>query len=110
MPGYVITSATAAMCPHGGQVTFAPTQQHLTVDNSPAILASDQATIAGCPFVIGTTPSPCVTIQWSLPATRAAVDGTPVLLNTSIGLCMSAAAAPQGTVVFSSVQARVQAA
>jgi hypothetical protein len=110
MAGFVITSATVAMCPHGGQVTFVPSQTNLLVDSAPAILASDTASIAGCPFVIGTTPSPCLTIQWTLPATRAGVHGTPVLLSTSIGLCMSPAAAPQGAVVFSSVQARVQAA
>jgi hypothetical protein len=108
--GFVITSATVAMCPHGGQVTFVPSQTQLMVDSASAILVSDAALIAGCPFVIGTAPSPCLTIQWMLPATRAGVHGTPVLLSTSVGLCMSPAAAPQGTVIFSSVQARVQAA
>ena len=98
------------MCPHGGQVTFVPTQGHLLADSSPAILTTDTALVVGCPFNISGAPSPCLTIQWLLPATRASVNGTPVLLNTSIGLCMSAAAAPQGTVIFASVQARVQAA
>jgi hypothetical protein len=110
VPGFVITSATVAMCPHGGQVAFAPSQSQLMADSAPAILVSDVASIAGCPFVIAGAPSPCLTIQWTSPATRAGVQGTPVLLSTSIGLCMSPAAAPQGSVIFASVQARVQAA
>jgi hypothetical protein len=110
MPGYVITAATVAMCPHGGQVTFVPSQANLLADSSPAILVTDQALIVGCPFNVSGAPSPCLTIQWLLPAVRAAVHGAPVLLNTSVGLCFSPAAAPQGTVLFTSVQARVQAA
>ena len=81
------------MCPHGGQVTFVPTQGHLLADSSPAILTADTALVVGCPFNISGAPSPCLTIQWLLPATRPSVNGTPVLLNTSIGVGMSPAAA-----------------
>jgi hypothetical protein len=111
MPGYVLTSSTIATCPHGGQVSFTPGQINVMVASSPALLVSDLATVAGCAFVIGVVPSPCLTVQW-IPATaaeRVAVKGTPVLLSTTVGLCLSGAQAPQGPVVLSSYQQRVQA-
>jgi hypothetical protein len=111
MPGYVLNSDTIATCPHGGQVSFTPSQSRVSVDSAPALLVSDLATVAGCAFVIGTVPSPCLTVQW-IPATaalRVAVHQTPVLLSTTVGLCLSTASAPQGPVVLSSYQQRVQA-
>jgi hypothetical protein len=111
MPGYVLNSDTIATCPHGGQVSFTPSQTSVSVSSAPALLVSDLATVAGCVFVIGVVPSPCLTVQW-IPATaalRVAVQGTPVLLSTTIGLCLSGASAPQGPVVLTSYQQRVQA-
>jgi hypothetical protein len=108
MAGYLLTSATQATCPHGGQVSFVPTQTRVQAGGSPVLLVSDQATIAGCPFVVGTVASPCLTIQWMLPATRVSVNQTPVLLSTSVGLCLNPAAAPQGPAQLSSYQQRVQ--
>lgn len=107
MTGYLLTSATQATCPHGGQVSFAPTQTSVTAAGAPVLLASDQATIAGCPFVVGPVASPCLTVQWLAPSTRVMVSGSPVLLSTSVGLCLSPAAAPQGPALLSSYQMRV---
>jgi hypothetical protein len=111
MPGYVLNSNTIATCPHGGQVNFTPSQTKVSVNSAPALLVSDLATVAGCAFVIGVVPSPCLTVQW-IPVTaalRVAVQGTPVLLSTTVGLCLSGASAPQGPVVLTSYQQRVQA-
>lgn len=108
MPGYLLTSATQATCPHGAPVSFVPTQTRALADNAPVLLVSDQATIAGCPFVVGTVASPCLTVRWLAPATRVTVAQVPVLLSTSIGLCLNPAAAPQGPAQLSSYQQRVQ--
>jgi hypothetical protein len=108
MPGYLLTSATQATCPHGGQVSFMSSQTSVQADGSPVLLASDQATVAGCSFVVGTVASPCLTIQWLLPATRVQVTGTPVLLSTSVGLCCNPASVPQGPAQLSSYQQKVQ--
>jgi hypothetical protein len=111
MPGYVLNADTVASCPHGGQVSFVPSQSSVLVDDSPALLVSDLATIAGCAFVIGVVPSPCLLVQWIPPTAtlRVLVSGTPVLLSTSVGLCLSGPGAPQGPVVLSAYQQRVQA-
>jgi hypothetical protein len=109
MAGNVLTATTVATCPHGAPVSFTPSQTRVLADGSPALLSTDQATIAGCPFVVGTVASPCVTVRWVTAATRVMVTSTPVLLSTSIGLCLNAASAPQGPVQLSSYQQRVQA-
>ena len=63
-------------------------------------MVNDLTTVAGCPFQVpvgaGTKPQPCVKVQWPVPATRVKVDGQPVLLQTSTGLCQSAEQIPQG--------------
>ncbi|CCH76128.1 conserved hypothetical protein [Nostocoides japonicum T1-X7] len=109
MPGYVLTASTSATCPHGGQVSFVPSQSRVLADGSPVLLAADLATIAGCPFNVSGAPSPCVTIQWLLPSTRVMVQGSPVLLSTSVGLCQAATQAPQGPAQLVAYQQRVQA-
>ncbi|HEX4698914.1 MAG TPA: hypothetical protein VH857_06095 [Actinomycetes bacterium] len=108
MPGYLLTAATQATCPHGAPVSFVPSQTSVLADGAPVLLASDQATIAGCPFIVGTVASPCLTIRWLAPATRVMVTRTPVLLSTSTGLCLNPASAPQGPAQLSSYQQRVQ--
>ena len=40
-------------------------------------------TVAGCPFFVGPSPSPCVTAQWVTAATRVLAGGAPILLQDS---------------------------
>jgi hypothetical protein len=75
------------------------------VDGAPALLLTDVHQIAGCTF----TPaaySPCVTIRWVSGATQTKVRNVPVLLQNSVGLCLNAAQAPQGTAIVAQVQQR----
>lgn len=109
MPGYLLTTTTVATCPHGAPVSFVPGQTRVLADGAPVLLVTDQATVAGCPFVVGTVASPCLTIRWLAPATRVLVAGTPALLSTSTGLCLNPSTAPQGPAQVSSHQQRVQA-
>jgi hypothetical protein len=107
MSQFVLTTRATIMCPHGGTVTVTPTATRVTVDGDPPLRVGDAGTIAGCPFTIGTTPSPCVRPEWTLPSTRVTVEGAAVLTHTSVGLCMSGANVPQGTAVISGFQTRV---
>ena len=75
----------------------------------PPLLVDDVATIAGCPFNIAGAPSPCLRVQWQMPATRVTIESSPVLLSSSVGLCMNAGGAPQGTAIVTGFQTRVQA-
>ena len=109
MGGKVLTTATVASCPHGGQASFTASQSALTVDGASVLVVSDTTSITGCQFMIGNTPSPCMTVRWQAPATKVTAGGTAVLLNSSTGLCMSPASAPQGSLQISTVQSRVTA-
>ena len=96
-------------CPHGGMVQATPSQSKVALNGQPALLVSDTTLVSGCPFMLGTVPQPCLTVQWSASATKVQINGTAPLLSTSIGICQSAAGAPQGTVLIVSTQTKAGA-
>ena len=98
-----------AMCPHGGQVQVAPGNPRVRLSGQPAATASDQFVIAGCPFTLPVpAPSPCVTVQWLVPAARVRIGGQPAVLSSSSGLCLAATQAPQGPPQITVTQLRVK--
>jgi hypothetical protein len=103
----ILDMGCTIQCPHGGQATVIPGNLRVKVGGNLALLATDTMIIAGCAFNVSGAPVPCVTIQWTAPATRDTVTQTPVLLQTSVGLCLNAANAPQGTAIVSGVQTKV---
>jgi hypothetical protein len=104
MGAAILDAGCSIQCPHGGKATIVPGQTHVKVGGNYALLASDTMVIAGCPFTVPPgTPMPCVSIQWTAPATRV-IAGSPVLLETSVGLCLNAMSAPQGTALVSGPQ------
>jgi|RhiMethySRZTD1v2_1073278.scaffolds.fasta_scaffold552842_2 hypothetical protein len=108
MPGYLLDSGTTIMCPHGGQVSVVPRAACVTLGGKAPLLVDDVATIAGCSFNVSGSPSPCLRVQWQMPATRITIESSAPLLSSSIGLCLNAAGAPQGTAIVSGFQTRVQ--
>lgn len=107
MGAHILDVNATLQCPHGGQGTVISTNTRVKVGGALAVLATDMVTIAGCPFVAGTVAMPCLTVQWLVPANRDRVSSTPVLLETSVGLCLNATQAPQGTLIVNGVQAQV---
>jgi hypothetical protein len=103
----ILDMGSTIMCPHGGQATVIPGNTQVQVGSNFALLLSDTMIISGCSFNVSGAPVPCLTVQWTAPATRVSVNGTPVLLETSIGLCLNAASVPQGTAIVSGVQTKV---
>jgi hypothetical protein len=86
-----------AMCPHGGQVTTIPSSPRVTVGGQPVATMGDTYMVAGCVFTIPPAkPSPCLKVQWLVPAMRVTAGGQPVILSSSSGLCQSPEQAPQG--------------
>jgi hypothetical protein len=96
-------------CPHGGKASIVTANSVVKVGGGYAVLKTDTMTIAGCAFTLpGPKPSPCVSIEWNGEAQKVKVNGTAVLLQTSVGLCKSAEGTPQGPAVVAGVQAKVQ--
>jgi hypothetical protein len=99
----ILTTASTVMCPHGGLAQLCTSNTQALVNGAPILLVTDVHPIVGCPF----TPvaySPCVTIRWVTAATQTFVQQVPVLLQSSVGLCVNAAQAPQGTALVVQVQ------
>jgi len=106
MPALLNTASTL-MCPHGGSVQIISSNTTTQVGGAYAALASDTFVIAGCPFMIGTVPSPCVQVNWVQPAARSQVNGNPTLTEASVGLCVAATQAVQGPVTIVVAQPQV---
>ena len=103
----ILTTASTVMCPHGGMAQLVTTDTVALIEGSPALLQTDLHPIVGCPF----TPvsySPCVVIRWVTAATKTFVNQVPVLLQTSVGLCLNAAQVPQGTAIVVQVQQKAK--
>jgi hypothetical protein len=108
MGARIIDVGCTIQCPHGGEVAVIMSANTVvSVGGNLAALATDSMTITGCSFNVSGSPVPCVTIQWSGPATRVSVSAVPVLLEASVGLCLNAAGAPQGTAIVNGVQTQV---
>jgi hypothetical protein len=103
MPGFVLHFGATVLCAHGGQAQPSPPNPRVLVSGQPIATMAAPHTIVGCPFVAGTTPSPCLTAQWTSGAPRVLADGAPVLVQSSQAVC-----APNGTPVTIAVtQTRV---
>ena len=103
----ILQQGAVIQCPHGGTVNPVPTNFKVRINGAPALLVSDLFLVAGCPFMIGTKPSPCITVEWQSLANKVKVNGTAVLLQSSIGLCKSPEQAVQGVAIVSGAQTKV---
>ena len=110
MGSAILQMGCTIQCPHGGQATPVPTNTKVKVDGSFALLSTDQFIVAGCTFQLpGPVPSPCMTVEWSMEATKVTIDGTGPLLESSMGLCKAATQAVQGPASVSGAQTKVTA-
>jgi hypothetical protein len=105
--GQLLTTESVLMCPHGGSVTIVSTNMATMADGAPVVRSSDTFIVAGCPFVVGVVPMPCVSVQWILASLASTVMGDSVLTMDSVGLCLGASMAPQGPVVIVDTQVPV---
>ncbi len=108
MPGTLAHVNAQIVCPHMGQAQVVTTNARVKVSQQFVALQNDQYAVAGCSFVVGTVPQPCVLLRWLVPATRVKVMGQPVLLQGSSGLSQNAEQAPQGPPEVMVTQVRVK--
>lgn len=106
---FVLDAGAVMTCPHGGQVTAVPSTTRVRLSGQPPLVVSDAFLVAACPLNVSGSPSPCVRVDWMMPATRIRVQGVAPLLSTSVGLCVNAGGAPQGTALVTGFQTRVRA-
>jgi hypothetical protein len=90
--GYLLTEGAMVLCQHGGQARAGVVSQHVKVNGQAIVTQSASYTVSACSYLQGTTPSPCVTVQWTSAATRVKAGDQAVLLKDSQATCM-----PNGT-------------
>jgi hypothetical protein len=109
MSGFLLHVGATALCPHGGSISTVSSNAQVRVSGQPVATFNDTYLIAGCAFTVpGPKPQPCVKVQWLVPAARVRVNGQPVILQTSTGLCQSAEQIPQGPPNIVATQTRVR--
>lgn len=109
MPGFVLHVGAVAICPHGGQISTISSNTRVMLGGQPAATLADTYPIAGCVFTVPPgKPQPCVMVRWLVPATRVMVNGSPVILQNSVGLCQSAEQIPGGPPNVVMTQVRVK--
>jgi hypothetical protein len=106
MPG-LLNNSSIMMCPHGGTVQPTTSNTRVKAAGDFLLRSSDTFTIAACPFVLGTSPHPCVQVQWVQSDEQSQVMSGLTLSEESVGLCVAADQAVQGTVVIAFTQPRV---
>jgi hypothetical protein len=95
----LLTVNATVMCPHGGQGTIIPSQTAVVAGGTVCTQA-DEVIIAGCPFMVGPSPSPCMSVQWQSASASSTAGALAVLIASSEGLCLNPAGAPQGPVIL----------
>lgn len=103
----LLNTSSMMMCPHGGTVNAICSNAKAQAGGAYLLRASDTFTIAGCAFTVGTTLHPCVRVQWVRPAMKSRAVGDFTLTEQSLGLCIAADQAVQGTVQISHTQSVV---
>ena len=104
MPGFLLHLGATVLCAHAGQAQPTSPNPRVRVGGQLVVTQPAPYVVAGCPFVAGTVPSPCVTAQWVTAATRVRAGGLPVLLQDSQAIC-----APNGTpLTIAMTQVRVR--
>jgi hypothetical protein len=103
----LLTTASTLQCPHGGTVVLVTSNATTQVSGAFAITASDTLSIAGCPFMIGPNPHPCVLVQWVSTDANSTIGGGATLSESSVGLCQAPDQAVQGSVMITVGQSAV---
>ena len=92
MPGFILHQGATVLCMHGGMAQPTAPNPRVMVSGQPITTQSAPYTVAGCPFAPSSVPTPCVTGQFIIAATRVRASGIPVLLQDSQAVCT-----PNGT-------------
>jgi hypothetical protein len=103
----LLTAASVMMCPHGGTVNAISSNTKVKAAGSYLLRSTDTFLIVGCPLNVAGAPHPCVQVQWVQTALKSKAIGDFNLTINSVGLCVAADQAVQGTVLINTAQPKV---
>jgi len=102
----LLTTASVLMCPHGGTVSVATSNNRASAAGAFLVRASDTFTIAGCTFSPGSS-HPCMSVRWLVANQRSRAMGDLTLSDSSLGICLAGDQTPQGSIIILNTQPRV---
>ena len=105
----ILTTSSQIQCPHLGKLNLITENTKIIVDGAAAMLETDVSKVFGCIFTTSAGPSPCKTVRWSSGTNRVTINGTPLLIQTSIGICYNSSQVPQGVAIIIINQMKVSA-
>jgi hypothetical protein len=103
----LLTTSSSMMCPHGGMVQAVSSNTKAKAAGAYILRSSDTFTIVGCTVNILGAPHPCIQVQWVQTALKSKATGDFTLTSQSLGLCVAADRAVQGTVLINATQSLV---
>ena len=103
----LLNTSTSMMCPHGGTVQAISSNTRARAGGDFILRSTDTFTIAGCPLNIAGALHPCIQARWVQTALRSKAVNNPTLTDESVGLCVAADQAVQGTVQITVTQQNV---
>jgi hypothetical protein len=106
MAAHFLTMTTTMSCPHGGTVKPVTSNVRVKADGQFVLRSTDTFVIAGCPYMRGMTPNPCVRVQWDVHAEHHKSQGDPSLTEENVGNCLDGSGGMQGVVDIQSTQQR----
>ena len=95
----ILNANAVMMCPHGGQVKAIPSNVTILVGGAPVLVMTDVFTIVGC-TIVPPVGSPCLMVQWMMGAVVAKAKMVPILLQSSVGLCVGGTIPGPPIIVF----------
>lgn len=106
--GFVLTKRSVILCPHGGMVMHIPASfSGELVNGEIPMLINDIYVVVGCPNFMGGASSACTKVIWTTASTSYFINGVPVLIHTSTGICRNASGTPQGPPIVAAFQTSV---
>jgi hypothetical protein len=92
VPGFLLHAGATVLCAHGGQAMPTAPNPRVLVSGQPVTTQPVPYSVVGCAFAPPAGNGPCVTAQWVVGALRVLAGGEPVLLQSSVAVCV-----PTGT-------------
>src|SRR5688500_13776227 len=96
MPGLILDTSANILCPHVGRISYVTLNTRVFINGQPAVTQGDTFLISGCVFNVTSSPHPCILVKWLSASLRIKINGQPVILSNSSGICVSADQSPQG--------------
>ncbi|MBZ5510979.1 MAG: hypothetical protein LAN70_07385 [Acidobacteriia bacterium] len=103
----LLNSSSVLMCPHLGTVSVVTSNTRVKGGGDFLLRSSDTFTIKGCTLNVSGAPHPCIQVQWMESDLRSKAAGDFTLSEDSVGMCVAADQAPQGTVLIQFTQPQV---